>query len=583
MLRFILRLFTRLFALVGFLVVAVAVAAVVLIVRYEPTLPDSVVLELDLTEPLAEAESSGFDGLFKSQTTLGAVLDTLERGRKDPRVKGVLARFGDDVLGFAQTQELRTAVERFRQSGRFAIAFAESYGESGAGNRAYLLASAFDEVWLQPLGLVGLTGLAAEVPFAGAALDQLGVQPQLMQREEYKSFADSLMRTGFTPAHREMTESLLADLTGQIVDGIAASRKLAPDQVRAAMDRAPLLDREAVEARLIDRLGYADEAEAAALARAGNGAKTIALEDYRGSADTPPDGATIALIHATGTITGGKNGKPGLGEATAGSETIVKAVEQAVEDAEVRAILFRIDSGGGSVSASEAIRRALVKAREAGKPVIVSMGDTAASGGYWIALAADRIVASPGTMTGSIGVVAGKLSAGALSERLGIHWGTIEQGRNAGMWSVLRPFSPSEQERLTAIIDSSYETFLSRVAEARKLSPEAARAAAKGRVWTGAQARDLGLVDELGGFETALGLAKQSAGLAADAPVTLTPFPHPKSKAEQLFDLLSSQKELVGAAATLAEMRPLLTQLRSLAGMASDGVQARMPPLGMEY
>ncbi|MGY0831485.1 signal peptide peptidase SppA [Azospirillum argentinense] len=581
-----LRFFVRLFALIGFLVVAAVVTGVVLAVRHEPSLPETVVLELDLRDPLAEGSVDRLGSFLGHETTFQEVLDALERGRTDPRVKGVLARFGGDGASFAQVQELRAAVERFRASGRFAIAFAESYGDTGAGNRSYLLASAFDEVWMQPLGLLGLTGLSAQIPFARGVLDKLDIQPQVFQREEYKSLADSVMRTDFTPAHREMMESLLGDLTNQIVDGVAVSRRLPPAAVKAAMDRAPLIDREAVDAKLVDRLGYADEAREEALRRAGAapGADTMEAADYLGIAGPPNrSGPTIALIHATGTITGGDSGKPGLGEVTAGSETIVAAVEDAVDDPDVKAILFRIDSGGGSVTASETIRRALVKARQSGKPVIATMGGTAASGGYWIALAADRIVASPATVTGSIGVVAGKMSVAGLSERLGVHWGVLDTAPNAGLWSPFRPFGPDGEERLNAIIDSSYSTFLSRVAEARHLTPEQARDAAKGRVWTGAQAKTLGLIDELGGVATALTLAKQAAKLAPDDPVTVTAYPRPQPLIREILDLASGKGDLVEAVAVLAGLRPALAELAPLVKAARSGaVEARMPPLGLE-
>ena len=580
----IVRFFVRLFAVIGFLLVAGAVAVVVLAVRHEPALPDAVVLELDLTKPLAESESGKIGSFFEHQTTLREVLDALDGGRRDPKVKGVLARFSDDSIGFAQTQELRAAIERFRASGRFAVAFAEEYGGGGPGNRSYLLASAFDEVWLQPLGTLGITGLSAELPFARDAFDQLGVQPQFAQREEYKSFAETFTKSGMTPANREMMEALVADLTKQLVDGIAASRRLAPAAVRAAMDNAPLLSREALDQKLVDRLGYADEARDAALKRAGAGAELVEPFDYLSVAGGPNDsGPTIALIHAVGTITGGKSEKPALGEVAAGSETIVKAIEEAADDPDVRAILFRIDSGGGSVSASEAIRRALVKAREKGKPVIASMGDAAASGGYWIALAADRIVASPATVTGSIGVVAGKFGVAGLSDKLGVHWARVQGARNAGLWAPVRPFDDSGTERLNAIIDDTYANFLQRVAEARRMSPDQARNVAKGRVWTGAQARELGLVDELGGQDQALTLARTAAGLSSDAAVTLAPFPPPKSVTDQLMDLMSGRGELVGAMAAVAELRPLLTQLRPLiAAVQGEGVQARMPAMTLE-
>ncbi|MFD1624526.1 signal peptide peptidase SppA [Azospirillum griseum] len=575
-----LRFFVRLFATIGFLVVSALVGGAYLVIRQEPTLPRGVVLNLDLTHSLAEGGNDRLGGLLGHEASLRDALDALERGRKDARVKGVLARLGGDQIGFAQTQELRAAVERFRASGRFAIAYADSYGDGGAGNRAFLLASGFDEVWMQPLGVVGLTGLSAELPFARGLLDTLGVQPQLQHREEYKSFSDTFTQSTITPANREMMQGLIGDLTNQLVDGVAKGRRLPPASVRAAIDRAPLLEREALDLKLIDRIGYADEARDAALQRAGADAELVELPDYLAVAGGPHDnGPTIALVHIVGTITGGKSERPTFGEINAGADTVVRAIEDAADDADVRAILVRIDSGGGAVSASESIRRALAKARQRGKPVIASMGDSAASGGYWIALAADRIVASPATLTGSIGVVAGKMSLGGLSDKLGVRWDRVSAARNAGMWSPMHPFSPAEEERLTAIIDATYASFLERVAEARRLTPEQARAAAKGRVWTGAQARELGLIDELGGQEEALTLARSAAGLATDAEVTLAPYPPPKTLTDELLDLLSGKGELVGALSAAAHLRPIASALAPL--LDSPGLRASMPPVGV--
>ncbi|WP_029007590.1 signal peptide peptidase SppA [Azospirillum halopraeferens] len=578
----------RLFALVGFLVIAgIAVLVYVLLNRGAPALPDTVVLELNLDRPLADAPPTGSLAFLEESTTLRDVLATLERARTDPRVKGLVARMGSDDLGFAQVQELRTAVQRFRESGRFAYAFATSFGGGGPGNRAYLLATAFDEVWLQPLGVVGLTGLSAEVPFAGKALEDLGIRPQVVQREAYKTLAESFTRTDFSPAHREMMESLVADLSGQLVSGVAEGRGLAPDMVRALIDRAPLLDAEALDNGLVDRLGYRDEAMAAALAQAGPGAHPVEVPDYRDSAgDAHEQGPTVALIHVQGTIVDGRSEvDPLMGSLTAGSETVVKAFEDALEDPDVVAIVLRVDSGGGSVTASEAIRRAVVNARTTGgRPVIVSMGDAAASGGYWVAMDADRIVTGPATLTGSIGVVAGKPVAEELSRRIGVSWGVVQSGRNAGMWSPVRPFDDSGLERLNALVDRSYTTFLERVAAARRMTPEAVRAAAQGRVWTGAEAAALGLVDELGGLEQALIRAREAAGLAADAAITVAVFPRPKSPLERAMDFVSGRGEIVESGAALAALRdalPLATHLRPLVEASRPGVLAVMPPTGL--
>lgn len=573
-----LRFLVRLFAFLGFLVVAAIGGTVWFVWQHEEMMPGSMVLNLDLDQPLSDRPPGDrLASLLGREASLREIVDALDRARTDQRVKGLIVRLGAREPGLAQAQELRAAVERFRRSGRFALAFSESFGEGGSGNRSYFLATAFDEVWLQPLGHVGITGLAAQMPFVRDALDTLGVNPQIQQREEYKSFAETFTQRALTPANREMTEALLGDLSRQIVDGIAQARRLDPAAVREVIDRAPLLEQEALQARLVDRIGYRDEMETEAERRAG-GAETVDLLDYLDTEGAPNDqGPVVALIHVVGNITRGESEGGRLGELTAGSDTIVEAFDEAIDDDDVRAILFRIDSGGGSVTASEAIRRAVVKARQHGKPVVVSMGDVAASGGYWIAMDANRIVAAPGTITGSIGVVAGKLSADTLSERLGVHWDMVSEGRNAGMWSPLRPFSPSEQERLTAIIDSTYATFLAKVAEARKLAPEKVREAAKGRVWTGAQALGLGLVDELGDTGVALARVREAIGLAADAPVSLEPYPPPKSTLEEIMDLMSGKGIVQEAVAR--QLRPWMARLAPLLDAAAPGVRAAMPPM----
>ncbi|WP_448188140.1 signal peptide peptidase SppA [Azospirillum sp. sgz301742] len=570
-----LRFLVRLFAFVGFLVVAGIGTAVWFVWQHEESLPGSIVLNLDLDQPLSSRpDGDALSSLLGRESSLRDVVDALEQARTDKRVKGLVVRLGGHEPGFAEAQELRAAVERFRNSGRFALAFAEEFGGGGSGNRSYYLATAFDEVWMQPLGNVGITGLAAQIPFVRGALDQLGVQPQVQQREEYKSFADTFTQRDLTPANREATQALLGDLSQQMIDGIAKARRLDPAAVRGLIDRAPLLDQEAFQARLIDRIGYRDETEAEAERRAG-GAEMVDLADYLESTGRPhDDGPTVALIHAIGNITRGESEGHGIGELTAGSDTIVEAFEDAIDDDDVKAILFRVDSGGGSVTASETIRRAVVKARERGKPVIVSMGDAAASGGYWISMNANRIVASPGTITGSIGVVAGKMSVDGLSEKLGVHWGVVADGRNAGMWSPFQPFSQSEQDRLTAIIDSTYSTFLAKVAEARKLPPDKVRAAAKGRVWTGAQALGLGLVDELGDTETALVRVREAIGLAADAPVSLEVYPPPKSTLEEIMSVASGKGLAQGAMARMAALRPWLEAMREA---VTPGIRASTP------
>jgi len=581
------RFIVGLFALVGLIVVLLAAGGGYLAwktwERREPA-PDTIVLDLNLDQPLAEhgADNRLSDALFTRGENLRDMVDALDRGRLDPRVKGVVARLGGDRVGTGKSQELRAAIQRFRASGRFAFAFAESFGELGPGDRSYYLASAFDRIWLQPVGLVGLTGIGASVPFARGALNELRVEPELRHREEYKSFMNTFTERGFTEPHREMMEALVGDLQEQLIAGISEGRNIEPAALRQLIDRGPFLDREAIDAKLIDQLGYFDEVTQAALERSGTGAELVKSRDYLDVAGHPHrSGPTIAVIYGTGSIQRESSGvDPLMGGASMGSDDMADAFHDAANDPDVRAILFRIDSGGGSAVASETIRRALVKAKQAGKPVIVSMGEAAASGGYWIAMNADKIVAHPGTLTGSIGVVAGKMVTSGLWDRVGIEWGQVSRGRNATIWSPLTPYSESESQRLDNILDDIYGAFVRNVAEARKLPVDSVRDIAKGRVWTGAQAKALGLVDELGDMETALGFAREAAGLARDADVTLQAFPKPEPPWKQALDLLTDRSEVRSLTAVISEFRPILREMGMLTRDPAREILS-MPPTGL--
>jgi protease IV len=537
-----------------------------------PKLPGRIVLEVDLTGGLADAPSDNplLRILSGSETTMRDFLEALDIAAKDARVKGLVARLGGDDLGIAETQQVRDAIAAFRASGKFAVAFADSFGEFGPGTRPYYLATAFDQIWLQPLGSVGLTGLYSDVPFFRATLDLLGIVPQFDHREQFKTAANSLTETGMTPAHREEVEGLIASLGGQIVAGIAAGRKLAPAAVRAAIDRGPLLDREALRAGLVDRLGYRDEAVAAARRRAGDGARLVRLASYLDAAGPPPGGPRIALIYGSGLIVRGRgSGTPLSGAAEMPADDVVRAFRDAARDPKVRAILFRINSPGGSVVAAETIWRAVVEAQRQGKPVIVSMGDVAGSGGYYVAAPAEKIVAEPATLTGSIGVLAGKLVVSGLLQKLGITTDSAQLGANAAMFSATQGFSAAGQARLEAFLDADYEGFKAHVATGRHLSAGAVEAAAKGRVWTGEEAKALGLVDALGGYRTALSLARQAAKIPANAPVDLAVYPRPRGPLEFVYDRLTGRRPdgTAGSGAfgrAIAAVEPLFGRLDAL-------------------
>src|SRR5437870_535232 len=410
------RLFVGFFALIGFATVLLVGGVLLVVGGLKPSvtpLPAKIVLTADLTRRLPEGASDDLlvRLLLGGKTTMRDFLDAIEAAGNDQRVKVLLARVGDDELGLAKVQELRDAVAAFRSKGKFAIAYADSFGEFGPGTRPYYLATVFDEIWLQPMGNVGLTGLYAEIPFFRGTLDLLGVAPEFDHRKEYKTAINSLTETKMTPPHRKEADALLASIAGQVVRGIAEGRKLPEAGVREAIDRGPFLADEALQAKLVDRLGYRDEVLARAHARAGSGAELTGLTTYLDRAGRPHrEGETIALIYGSGLIVrGASSTNPLTGSRVMAATEIARAFRAAVRDRAVRAILFRVDSPGGSVVASESIWREVVFARERGKPVIVSMGDVAGSGGYYVAAPADKIVAEPATLTGSTGVLAGKV------------------------------------------------------------------------------------------------------------------------------------------------------------------------------
>jgi protease-4 len=587
--RFVFGLFAALgvFAAVIVIGLVLAIGAGVALVgtsSHPAGLPNAVVLSVDLNNGLAAGPSADplSTLLFGKHQTLRDFLDTLERAGSDDRVKGVYVHIGSDNLGLATVQEVRDAIHDFRSKGKFAIAFSESFGEFGPGTRPYYLAAAFDGIWLQPLGSVGLIGLRTHIPFFRETLDRLGIAPEFAHREQYKTAANSLTETAMTPAQREETEDLLNAMSQQIVHGIATDRKLSEAEVTGLIDRGPLLAEEAKAAKLVDHIGYRDQAVAEARRRAGTGAKFVTPSRYLAAAGRPHDsGPEIALIYADGLITQDGGANPLTGTREASARELTRAFQQAARDSDVRAILFRIDSPGGSAVASETIWREVIRAREHGKPVIVSMGDVAGSGGYYIAAPADKIVAEPATLTGSIGVLAGKLVIAGLMEKLGVSGASVQRGANAGMFSEFEDFSPAGRERLERFLDATYAGFKKRVADGRHFTADQVEAVAKGRVWSGEAAKSNGLVDELGGYKVALRLAREAAKLPPDKPVKVTVFPREKNSLEALYDRWFNpdhDSQTPTAAARLTAR--IGTALSTLAAFAGDPAVLRMPPMG---
>ena len=494
------------------------------------------ILELDLTDGLAEDRPADPVSavLARRRPLLADVLDGLRRARGDHRVKALIAKLGGRNIGLATVQELRAAIEEFREAGKLTVAWAETFGEFSAGNVPYYLATAFDTIYLQPSGDLGLTGIAVERRFYRGTLDRLGVEFQVGKRHEYKNAADQFTERGFTGPAREATERMTASVIEQLTGAIASRRGMDPGQARALIDRGPFLSGQALEAGLVDALGYRDEAFASVRKQAGPGAIVQYVGRYQRShalaerARKLPERAgklsaarqgSVALVYATGPIRRGRSGHGPLSGGAMGSDTISAALRAAITDDRARAIVLRVNSPGGSYVASDTIWREVVRARAAGKPVVVSMGDVAASGGYFISMAADAIVAQPGTITGSIGVLSGKPVLGDLLGRAGVSTDSVTEGTHSAMFSTTHPFSEDEWELVNSWLDHIYADFTGKVAAGRGMSADRVHELARGRVWTGADALANGLVDELGGLDKAAALARTKAGLPPTAPL----------------------------------------------------------------
>ena len=485
--------------------------------RRQRTAP--VVLELDLTDGIAEEPSADPVSavLTMRRSRLADLLEGLRRARNDQRVKALVVKLGGRPIGLATVQEIRRAVEEFRDAGKLTVAWAETFGEFSAGNVPYYLATAFDTIYLQPSGDLGLTGIAMERYFLRGTLDQLGVDFQVAKRHEYKSAAEQLTERSFSGPAREATERMAASVTDQLTEAIAERRRLDPAKVRELIDRGPFLAQQARDAGLVDELGYRDEVYARVKRHAGPDAILLNLGRYQRSRALAerarslpnPRQRHVALVYATGPIRRGRSGRGPLSGGAMGSDTISAALRAATADDGARAILLRVNSPGGSYVASDTIWREVVRARNAGKPVVVSMGDVAASGGYFIAMAADAIVAQAGTITGSIGVLSGKPVLGELLGRAGITTDSVTEGAHSDMFNTTRPFSEDEWALVNDWLDHIYADFTGKVAEGRRMSPDRVHELARGRVWTGADALANGLVDELGGMDRAAAIARR--------------------------------------------------------------------------
>ncbi|MDT5093582.1 MAG: protease [Mycobacterium sp.] len=549
--------------------------------------PNGCVLELDLLA--APPETSSFDPFALISgggrpLLLRDAVAAIHRAAEDPRVSGLIARVQIPAAPAAPVEELREAIAVFAAA-KPALAWAETY----PGTLSYYLASAFSEVWMQPSGTVGLVGFAAHAMFLRGALDKAGVEAQFVARGEYKSAANLFTQESYTDAHREADSRLLESLHGQVWEAVAESRKLDAAELDALADRAPLLRDDAVAGKLVDRIGYRDEA----YERIAELVDERSREERRGGADEDPPRLylaryaratshrsslpapkvpgrkakpTIAVVTVAGPIVSGRGGSRPLPlvSNSSGGDTIAAALREAAADDDIAAVVLRVDSPGGSVTGSETIWREVARVRGEGKPVVASMGAVAASGGYYVSMGADAIVANAGTITGSIGVVTGKLVARGLKERLGVGSDVVRTNANADAWSTDAPFTSEQHAQVEAEADLFYRDFVARVADGRNMPVADVEEVARGRVWTGADALEHGLVDELGGLRTAIARAKILAGLDVDEDVPIVDYP-----GSSLMDMLRPRPSSQPAAASLPDaVAAVLT--RSVAGIVEQ-------------
>lgn len=547
-------------------------------------IPDGCVLELDLMS--LPPETAGFDPVAiitggGRPMVLRQAVEAIHRAADDDRVAALIARVQIPAAAPGPVQELREAVAAFTVR-KPSLAWAETY----PGTLSYYLASAFGEVWMQPSGTVGLVGFATNAMFLRDALDKAGIEAQFIARGEYKSAANLFTEDRYTDAHREADSRLIESLRAQVWEAIADSRDMPPEAVDALADRAPLLREDAVSGGLIDRIGFRDEAYTRIAELVGeegispdqgdadgdDAPPRLYLSRYakagHGTPSMPPlpgRGAkpAIAVVTLHGPIVSGRGGPQPLpfGTSSAGGDTIAAALREAAADDSVSAIVLRVDSPGGSVTGSETIWREVNRVKQGGKPVVASMGAVAASGGYYVSMSADTIVANPGTITGSIGVVTGKLVARELKDRIGVGSDSVRTNPNADAWSINAPFTDEQHAHVEAEADLFYTDFVERVAEGRSLTVAEVDAVARGRVWTGADAMAHGLVDELGGLRTAVRRAKVLAGLDADAKVKIVTYP-----GSSITDMLRPKPSSQPGAASLPDVLGVLIG-RSVSGL----------------
>lgn len=554
-----------------------------------PPLPGKTVLELDLRDPLTDqAPHNPLMGLGRNSTSVMSIVSTLRRAEADERIKGLLVRLPDGGIEPGMADEIRLAFRHFQTAGKPIYAHSQGIYPAGIVTTTYMLGASANQFWMQPGASLQVTGLANEDLFFKRLFDKYGVVPQYEQRAEYKNAVNGYLYSDYTPAHREATRSWMEAVYASNLGFAAMDRKGDPAALRRSLEAGPYLAEEALKLKLVDRLGQVRETEQALLADAGDGARTVDFDDYADNRRDlgPKTDETIAVIEAEGAILTGRDqgSNPFMGGSSIYSDDLADAILEAAKTGSVKAIVLRINSPGGSDTASEQILDAIRVAKAARKPVVVSMGSYGASGGYWIASEASAIVAQPTTLTGSIGVFGGKFAVGPALARFGVDMRQTGVGGDyAGAFGLGQPFTPAQSIAFAGWMDHIYDNFIARVANGRNLPEARVRQIAKGRVWTGAQAKTLGLVDEVGGFYQAVDRAKALAGLTGDVQLRrMTPSEGALEALQRALGVSASSARTLGAAAWIfgdPRAQSILDQLAEarLRGQGSGMVLAPTP------
>jgi protease-4 len=547
----------------------------------KPSVPTGAVLKLDIGGEYVETTPNDLMASFvlEDAKIYRNTIDAIIRARDDDKVEGIFARISTSNLGYAKTQELRDAIKSFREEGKWAWAYYETVGEWNNAGTSYYLGTAFDSIYLAPPGDVNVVGGLIATPFIRGTLDKLGIYPDMDHIGDYKSAMNTYTEKKYTAPHKEMMTWLLEDIAGQVVEGVAEGRGMTVEQVALIFDNGPYIASEALEAGLVDELLYRDEVDQRIEDKVGK-KKLISEKRYLKAAGRPHSTGKnrVALIYGEGNVVRGKSGySPLSGDIWMGSTTVTKAFRKAADNDKIKAIIFRLDCPGGSYVASDLIWREVARAVEK-KPVIVSMSDVAGSGGYFVALPASKILTEPASITTSIGVLSGKMNMRGFYDKIGISFDMVKRGKNATMYSELQNFTPTERERFQNFLNRIYMDFSTKVADARDMEWEEVDAVGRGRVFTGRQAVDLGLLDGLGGMEEAIATAKELAEIPEGEEIRLEIFPKAMSTME-LIMAKSSSKARSSASIMREQLAILQHQIRYLEGAVRSDNVLSMPAI----